>query len=209
MTGTDTGKEPRDGDHPLLQRTVFLDFEASSLEKEGYPIEVAWAFDSGEEESHLIRPIPDWTDWSAEAEAVHRITREHLLAEGQPVEKVARRMVEVLTGHALYATAPSWDGHWLSLLLRAAGLPRHALRLEDTDEAHRNAAIGILGAAGIPADRQGPIVQDLLDEARRRDDGMGKPAHRALADAQRQLELWRDMRRRAEEVAAAEAGQSL
>ena len=37
---------------------VFLDFEASSLAKRGYPIEVAWVFEDGRAESHLIRPAP-------------------------------------------------------------------------------------------------------------------------------------------------------
>ena len=40
-------------------------------------------------------------------------------------------------GHDLLASAPSWDGKWLSALLRAAGLPRHSLRLRDSDEAMR------------------------------------------------------------------------
>jgi hypothetical protein len=35
---------------------VFLDFEASSLGKNGYPIEVGWVFEDGACEAHLIRP---------------------------------------------------------------------------------------------------------------------------------------------------------
>jgi hypothetical protein len=33
---------------------VFLDFEASSLAKRGFPIEIAWIFESGEGEAHLL-----------------------------------------------------------------------------------------------------------------------------------------------------------
>ena len=44
---------------------VFLDFEASSLSKDSYPIEVGWAGEDGSTEAHLIRPAPDWTDWDA------------------------------------------------------------------------------------------------------------------------------------------------
>ena len=119
---------------------VFLDFEASSLGKRGFPIEVGWAAEDGSERGSLIRPAPGWEEWSAEAEGIHGITRERLLREGEPHEAVAARLVEQLTGHALYASAPSWDGQWLSRLLRAAGLPRHALRLRDTDEAQAQAA---------------------------------------------------------------------
>lgn len=180
---------------------VFLDFEASSLGKKGYPIEVAWVFASGGGESHLIKPAPDWTDWAADAEAVHGIGRDRLAAEGAPHDEVARRMVEVLAGHALYATAPSWDGQWLSKLLRAAGLPRHTLRLQDTDVAHREAVIGILQAAQVPTDLHDSVFEDILAEARRRDEERGQPAHRALDDARRELQLWHAVRRQAEEAA--------
>jgi hypothetical protein len=182
-------------------QTVFLDFEASSLGKDSYPIEVAWVFENGEEESHLIRPDPSWTDWDEDAQATHRITRDQLLSEGAPVGEVGRRMIAVLTGHALYATAPSWDGKWLSRLLRGAGLPRHALRLEDTEAAHRKAVLGVLHASHVPVELHEGILQDILRQAARRDDEQGPAAHRALDDARRELRLWQDIRRRAEESA--------
>jgi len=182
---------------------VFLDFEASSLGKHGYPIEAAWVFASGEGESHLIRPAPEWTDWDADAQAIHGITRDQLISEGAPHDVVARRMVEALSGHALYATAPSWDGQWLSKLLRAAGLPRHALRLQDTDVAHKQAVVEALTAAEVPADRHDRIAADILAEVRRRDEEGGPPAHRALADAQHEMQLWREVRRLAQEAARA------
>ena len=57
-----------------------------------------------------------------------------------PHHVLARRMVEVLAGHDLTASAPSWDGKWLSALLRAADIPRHTLRLRDTEEVQRETA---------------------------------------------------------------------
>jgi hypothetical protein len=184
-----------------LTNIVFLDFEASSLGKQSYPIEVAWAFASGEEESHLIRPAESWTDWDAKAGRIHGISREQLESEGRSLEDVAQRMVSVLTGRSLYATAPSWDGKWLSKLLRAAGLPRHALRLEDTEMAHKRVMRDVLRAAQVPADLHRTLMQDILAQAHRSDDELGAAAHRALADAQRERRLWFDIRRRAEEVA--------
>ncbi|SCY71869.1 transcriptional regulator [Microvirga guangxiensis] len=177
---------------------VFLDFEASSLNKESYPIEVGWVFASGGEESHLIKPAPEWTDWSPEAEATHRVTRERLIEEGTPHGEVAQRMLSVLSGHALYATAPSWDGQWLSKLLRGAGLPRHALRLQDTDIAHERAIVRILKEAGVPESDWAGHVQAILVDARLKDKSGGDPAHRALADAKRELCVWRDVQSRAE-----------
>ncbi|WP_171905933.1 hypothetical protein [Sphingobium phenoxybenzoativorans] len=52
---------------------VFLDFEASSLAKRSYPIEVGWVFEDGSSAAYLIRPAPDWTDWDAGAAAIHGI----------------------------------------------------------------------------------------------------------------------------------------
>jgi hypothetical protein len=124
------------------------------------------------------------------------------MEEGTPVEEVAQRMIAVLPGHGLYATAPSWDGHWLSRLLRAAGLPRHALRLQDSDQAHREAAVEILRVANIAPDLHDRIFQGILANARRVDNNLGPPTHRALADARREQRVWHDVHRIAEEAAA-------
>ncbi len=167
---------------------VFLDFEASSLAKAGYPIEIAWVFEDGAAESHLIRPAPGWTDWDPRAEAIHRIAPATLAAEGAPHDVVARRMVAVLGGHDLLASAPSWDGKWLSTLLRAAGLPRHALRLRDSDDARREAARAILAGHVAPSELE-VIVDALiapLDAAYRAQ----VPRHRALADAEEERRRW-------------------
>lgn len=180
---------------------VFLDFEASSLGKESYPIEVGWIFASGGEESHLIKPAPSWTDWSVESEATHHLTRERLMTQGTPHDVVAKHMLDVLSGHALFATAPSWDGQWLSRLLRGAGLPRHALRLQDTDVAHLDAITQILRGSGVPENDLSVRAKEILAEARLRDEEQGRPDHRALADAKRELRVWREVQIRAEECA--------
>ncbi|MCU6455995.1 transcriptional regulator [Sphingomonas sp. A2-49] len=177
---------------------VFLDFEASSLAKKSYPIEVAWVFEDGREESHLIRPPLQWSDWDEAAEAIHHIPRALIEREGTPHDVVAKRMVKVLTGHALFASAPSWDGKWLSALLRAAKLPRHALRLRDTEEAQRETATAILRPA-VPAERLGIAVADVVALAEVRDRDM--PAHRALADAREEWSRWRTVRDAAQDQA--------
>lgn len=107
---------------------VFIDFEASSLAKKSYPIEVAWVFEDGRAEAHLIRPAPSWTDWGEEAEGLHKITLATLLRDGTAHDVVAGRMVSELDGHELLASSVPWDGKWLSVLLRGAGLHRRSLR---------------------------------------------------------------------------------
>jgi hypothetical protein len=185
---------------------VFIDFEASSLGKRGFPIEVGWATDCGIEESHLIRPAPGWEEWSADAEGIHGIALDRLMREGTPHETVARRMLDRLTSHELYASAPSWDGQWLSKLLRAAGLPRHALRLRDTEEAQRHAVLTTLENAGVPVDARCAVLNGILEAARHAAEAE-PPVHRALDDARRELRLWRDVVRRAEEAARRWAAQ--
>lgn len=178
---------------------VFLDFEASSLSDHSYPIEIGWAFEDGRAESHLIRPLPDWTDWNERSEAIHGIPRALIEREGEPVADVAARMVDQLAGHDLLASAPSWDGHWLSVLLRGAGLPRHALSLRDTEAACLEAALAAL--AGHPdAELQ---ASALLNEHRGRW-AQDRPAHRALADAGEERRRWLEIHAAARALAAAQ-----
>jgi hypothetical protein len=180
---------------------VFLDFEASSLGKRGFPVEIAWVFENGEGEGHLIRPAPGWTDWDETAEAIHGIARETLVAEGRPHDWVAKRMIQCLAGHDLYASAPSWDGKWLSALLRAAGLPRHSLRLRDSEVAQRESAAEILapvlaGAALVVR------VEEILARTAAAD--RDEVRHRALDDAEQERRRWLAVKRLAEEEKAAE-----
>jgi hypothetical protein len=167
---------------------AFLDFEASSLSKRSYPIEVAWVFEDGASEAHLIRPAPGWTEWDEGAASIHHIDRALLEREGAAHDWVARRMVETLTGHDLRASAPSWDGKWLSVLLRAAGLPRHALRLSDSDDAHLEAAKAMLRGA-VPEEDLDEMAGNFAALAEIREAGH-PPAHRALPDALEEWEKW-------------------
>lgn len=183
-----------------MPEIVFLDFEASSLEKESYPIEIAWVGESGFEESYLIKPAAEWTDWSDEAEAIHGIQRARLTADGAPHDEVAKRMVDALGDHALFASAPSWDGQWLSKLLRAAGLPRHALRLQDTEVARKESAEVILQSASLSDLERREAVEKILAEAKSEIVSLGAPAHRALDDAKRELMIWRNVCARAQAI---------
>lgn len=192
------------GDRTAVSRVqasmhVFLDFEASSLARHSVPIEVAWVFADGRSETHLIRPAPDWTDWDEEAAAIHGIGREELLAEGTPHEIVAHRLLGELGEHAVYASAPSWDGKWLSVLLRAAGLPRHAMRLKDTDEAQREAAVSALGGV-FAGEALEAAVADIISRVREAADRQ-PVRHRALEDAEAERRLWLEIGRQARDAA--------
>ena len=171
---------------------VFLDFEASSLNDDGYPIEVGWVFEDGRSESYLITPAPNWVDWDPGAEALHGISRATLKAEGVSHDLVAHRLLDSLSDHVVYASAPSWDGKWLSVLFRAAGIPRHAMRLRDTDEAYVEAAIEVL-SANLPLAEVSTIAKEIvghtLEGAEQR-----PVSHRALADAEQARQIWLEIR---------------
>jgi hypothetical protein len=166
----------------------FIDFEASSLSKKSYPIELGWVDETGEGEGLLIRPAPGWTEWDEGAAAVHGISREELFRDGAPHDEVCARLIEFAEGgdgNVLYASAPSWDGHWLSMLLRASGQPRHRIRLRDSDEAFleavgANDTLSEDEAKARIAQVRAAIVQ-------------GPPAHRAKADARREWLIWRSL----------------
>ena len=158
---------------------IFLDFEASSLSKASYPIEVGWVRPDGSGEALLIRPAPDWTDWDWEAERLHRLSRTRLFNEGLPVRQVADRLIALFAEDRVFASAPSWDGHWLSMLLRAAGEPRHLLRLEPTSTAFAEAA----RASGAV-----PLATEIM--ALRARLNPEPVIHRALADARREHAVW-------------------
>ena len=93
-------------------RTIlFVDFEASSVERGSFPIEIGWCGVNGEGEAHLIRPVPDWTAWSDVSEKIHGITREQLHAEGKPVREVARRAAVAFSPRTamVLSDAPAFD----------------------------------------------------------------------------------------------------
>ncbi len=119
-----------DGSLSAAQPPVLLDIEASSLASASYPIEVAWALSDGGIESHLISPasVPHWTDWHPQAERLHGIRRELLLAEGKSPAWVCTRMNEQLAGLTVFSDAPAYDEAWLQALF-AATWKRPSFRL--------------------------------------------------------------------------------
>lgn len=104
---------------------IFIDFEASSLEPDSYPIEVAWNAPDGSVESYLIRPAAGWTDWSDYAELeIQHISGDMLSSEGRDAAWVAARMNEALAGRTVHSDAPEFDERWLRRLFEAGDRAR-------------------------------------------------------------------------------------
>jgi DNA polymerase III epsilon subunit-like protein len=102
---------------------VAIDFEASCLPRHGrsFPIEVGVA-SFGRSQSWLIRPHESWAgwDWTAEAQALHGITRDRLYRDGLPVEAVLDRLFAAMDGRRAVADS-TIDQYWLETLAQAAG----------------------------------------------------------------------------------------
>lgn len=107
---------------------AFFDIEASGLDSDSYPIELGWAIPIDDTcidvDSTLIRPLPHWQFWSADAEAIHKIPRRRLETDGCDAVEAARRAEAALSGHTVYSDNPEYDGFWLDRLYQDVGLER-------------------------------------------------------------------------------------
>lgn len=131
---------PRKGSSVLIQptwRTALpwplhvIDFEASSLDLNGYPIEVGLAVWPAPEEpilgwSALIHPVEDWTrhgHWSRASAEAHGIRGSELLARGRPPGRIALALNEVLGPDCvIWCDGGPYDAQWTRALFRAGGV---------------------------------------------------------------------------------------
>jgi hypothetical protein len=151
-----------------------IDFEASSLEDGGYPIEVGLAVWPTESEpisiwSTLIRPTDDWRrfgHWSVASRHVHGISMNDLAA-GAPAGEVAKTLNEKLESGFVWCDGGPYDAYWLNALFEAAGCrPRFVLGnwhglLRGLPEHCRDGALEALESAP-PRHRAGADAEQLM-----------------------------------------------
>lgn len=105
---------------------LFLDFEASSLSQNSWPIEIGCSrLINGQTvtRSSFIRPDPTWEleDWNPAAQKVHGIGLNDL--EGAPPAiDVARLLYPDLSTCMVFSDQPQFETHWLNRLLAVADL---------------------------------------------------------------------------------------
>jgi hypothetical protein len=100
----------------LVHIPPILDFEASSLSDTSYPISAGLIVE-GKVYYWIIKPKPDWIDWSLQSQAIHGLKRSYIEDHGSPADQVFLEMSEVLTNHnIIYSDAPDWESLWLSRL---------------------------------------------------------------------------------------------
>ncbi|PHX39732.1 hypothetical protein AO263_34640 [Pseudomonas sp. NZIPFR-PS5] len=98
----------------------FVDFEASGIAPDSYPIEIA-VVAADFECQVLIRPVDYWAHWSFDAQDMHGISRENLLANGLEPSFIATELNARFDGARLCSDSPQ-DGFWLDTLYEAVGI---------------------------------------------------------------------------------------
>lgn len=107
-----------------------IDFEASSLNANSYPIEIGWT-NGSEVHSLLIKPIAEWSDWSDYAETqIHHISRQQLASEGVSPAEALRAINDNFGPGILWCDGGKYDAWWLQRLEEAAGF-KASFRLGD------------------------------------------------------------------------------
>lgn len=166
-------------------RLAFVDFEASGLGDGSFPTEIGWAIvQSGAviSGSRLIRPQPEWlaalAAWSPEAEKLTAISLELLDSEGVPASEAARAFSLATADRLLLSDNPAFDGFWLAMLFRAAGLSASGIKMGDSIKAIDYAS------------KNGNItrIDSMLFELAISKDSPTR--HRAEPDARRQALKW-------------------
>jgi hypothetical protein len=132
-------------DWPLL----VIDFEASALSTESYPIEVGIAIlndpaSTMEIWSTLIKPVPHWdmkAQWDPDAERIHGISRWSLRDGRSPREAMIELNRRIPIGAKVWCDGGYYDLCWLKVLATAAETAP-AFELYDlSDTLRRNGAL--------------------------------------------------------------------
>ncbi|QJR80222.1 hypothetical protein CA267_005250 [Alteromonas pelagimontana] len=95
--------------------------EASGFGASSYPIEIGVKRSDGERFCMLIKPYDDWKHWDNSAEALHGISREHLLRFGSDGGVVCDRLNGFLNAQTAYSDGWVVDNPWLIQLFARAG----------------------------------------------------------------------------------------
>ncbi|MGY0484315.1 3'-5' exonuclease [Endobacter medicaginis] len=100
------------------RRVAFLDFEASGLSYDSYPISVGVCFlHSHSTFYRVIRPHTRWTHWDPAAESIHGLGRDWIEIHGQAADQVARELLEWLDGSEIFVDLSTMDGFWFERLV--------------------------------------------------------------------------------------------
>jgi DNA polymerase III epsilon subunit-like protein len=114
---------------------VFIDFEASSLSPQSWPIEVGLAWLEGRKvvmKSRLIYTRASWdvSDWDPKSEAIHGLSYSTILSAGSDADEVSAWLIDIAQESNLISDAAEFDQRWIDRLLGRPGP-----RIQDFDQA--------------------------------------------------------------------------
>ena len=111
-----------------------IDFEASSLSHNSFPIQVAVILENGTTYNAYIRPHDDWRlegDWDPKAFEVHKIPMQLLLDVGKDINTVARELNDFLGDGIAYCDGGIYDTMWCNTLFYKSDVARRTFKLKD------------------------------------------------------------------------------
>lgn len=155
---------------------IVVDFEATALSTDGYPIEVGMAIAISanspiETWSTLIKPDPCWLiddQWDPDAERVHKISRWSLRHGLPPAEALRELNSRVPSGAAVWCDGGYYDAAWLATLAQAADC-KPAFELRDLIQAistdfQLQRRFREVRSSDAKPHRAGPDARRLLDD---------------------------------------------
>lgn len=99
---------------------IFVDFEASGIHPDSYPVEIGIVGPDFEFEA-LIQPVRYWTYWSHDAQDMHGITRYLIESQGVSPIKLCQQLNDRFSGQVLWSNS-HYDALWVDILFEAAGI---------------------------------------------------------------------------------------
>jgi len=165
---------------------TIIDFEASGLESDSYPIQVAWNI--GEEvHAHFINPnfVTEWQGWSIVSEGVHGLSREFLREHGEHPDDVAKAMNASLKGVVIYSDAVPYDQRWCQRLFDATP---YQMAFSFADFWQKLAEYAPSGIRGSGVHGMTEWTNQLMDEANK---NISLRAHLADNDVKIRMEIIR------------------
>ncbi|GAL05012.1 hypothetical protein ACFFLZ_02480 [Photobacterium aphoticum] len=157
-----------------------LDFEASGLSEQSYPIEVGYSLPDGTGNSLLINPLTAsdvWQYWDDYAEQeIHQISRQILQQDGMQVVEVCQHLNAVLGQYEQVFCDSQWDLFWLGRLYHAAHMrPSFTLtevgmwllRENGIERSHFQQTLANLGPSKHRAEWDAKQIRQAIDQLTR------------------------------------------
>lgn len=108
----------------MLEPWFSLDIEASGLQSQSFPLQIAWCDSRGQSRCYLLQPSDSWDleSWDENAETLHGISLIHAQQNGIACEDVAKELNAHLQSMTVVSDGEAFDSNWLSMTFAAAGI---------------------------------------------------------------------------------------